>query len=439
MNTNNKRKALQNTLSGVTIALSMTLLVALAGAQEVAGGGANKDDHTYKGAMRDMARIKEAGVITVKGDENWDSMLGFGKDSDMAEMMTMMMVGGSGMEHMKMAGMRPGMKMDKKNMKGMAMTQQGLPVTVTLTQNPPAVGDNTLDVLVSDVSGKPVTGLKLMAAVAMTSMDMGTEHPKSIEGKDGHYAVPVKFSMKGPWRVTLTNDGKADKSSAVRTTLDFNVDGKTKWKMPSSRGASSSTMPDMAMSDKTVDKKADTKKIEPPAASGEKTPDSVAQKPATPAPVAITPAPAKTAVDDKAAGKTIEKATDDKAPAKGVETAPAPETTKPAPDKTAPTQTPGYQVILNTPAKSLKVGKNMLDVTVLDPAGKPVIGAKVTAAVEMTSMDMGVTRPKAKEDKAGHYLSEVTFSMKGPWRVTMTVTPPKQKPFTKALDFNVPK
>ncbi len=95
--------------------------------------------------------------------------------------------------------------------------------------------------------------------------------------------------------------------------------------------------------------------------------------------------------------------------------------------------------MLNTASNAVKVGKNMLDVTVLDPDGKPVTGAKVTAAVEMTSMDMGVTRPKAKGDKAGHYLSEVTFSMKGPWRVTMTVTPPKQKPFTKALDFNVPK
>ena len=451
---NNKHNTIRNIqnirhVANITLlAIGLTLLTGLAGgAQEVAGGGASKDDHTSKGAMRDMSRIKEAGVITVKGDENWNDMLGFGKDSDMAEMMTLMMVGGSGMEHMKMAGMRPGMKIDKKNMKGMAMAQQGLPVTVTLTQNPPAVGDNTLDVLVSDANGKPVTGLKLMAAVAMTSMDMGTEHPKSVEGKDGHYTVPVKFSMKGPWRVTLMNDGKVDKSSAVQTILDFNVDGKTKWKMPTSRGTSPSTMPDMAMSDKSPDKKADTKKIEVSAASGGKTADVVAQnkpktdsapqKPETPAPVATTPAPAKTAADDKATGKTVVKTTEDMTPAKGVET--APDTTKPAGDKTTPAQTPGYQVMLNTPAKSLKVGKNMLDVTVLDPAGKPVIGAKITAAVEMTSMDMGVTRPKAKEDKAGHYVSEVTFSMKGPWRVTMTVTPPKQKPFTKALDFNVPK
>ena len=86
----------------------------------------------------------------------------------------------------------------------------------------------------TDASGKPATGLKLMATVAMTSMDTGTERPKAVEGKDGHYTVPVKFSMKGPWRVTVMNDGKADKISAVNTSLDLNVDGKTKWTQPKS-------------------------------------------------------------------------------------------------------------------------------------------------------------------------------------------------------------
>ena len=102
---NNKHNTIRNIqnirhVANITLlAIGLTLLTGLAGgAQEVAGGGASKDDHTSKGAMRDMSRIKEAGVITVKGDENWNDMLGFGKDSDMAEMMTLMMVGGSGME-----------------------------------------------------------------------------------------------------------------------------------------------------------------------------------------------------------------------------------------------------------------------------------------------------------------------------------------------------
>src|SRR5207249_4612855 len=125
-----------------------------------------------------------------------------GKDSSMAEMMTLMMVGGSGMEHMKMGPMKPGMKMAAPG----ANSPQGLPVTVTVTPNPPVVGDNTLDVTIMDASGKPVKGLKLAAAVGMTSMDMGTERPKATEGPDGHYTLPVTFSMKGPWRVALATD-----------------------------------------------------------------------------------------------------------------------------------------------------------------------------------------------------------------------------------------
>ena len=346
MNTQSKHTTIRN-LTGVTaLTFGLTLLVSFAGAQEVAGGAATREDRVYKGAMREMPGLKEAGITTVKGDENWDDMLGFGKESTMAEMMTLMMVGGSGMEHMKMAAMKPGMKMDKSSMPRMAMELQGLPVTATLAQNPPAVGENTVDVFVTDANGKPVTGLKLMATVAMTSMDMGTERPKSVEGKDGHYSVPVKFSMKGPWRVVLMNDGKADRNHAVQATLDFNVDGKTKWQQPKPMGGM----------------------------------------------------------------------------------------------KMAMTGTPSgdWTVTVNTDPKTLAVGKNMLDVTILDAAGKPVTKAKVMGAVEMTSMDMGVTKPKAQEGKDGHYTVPVEFSMKGPWRVTLTVTPPRQKPFTKVLDFNVP-
>ena len=82
----------------------------------------------------------------------------------------------------------------------------GLPVAATITPNPPVVGDNKLDVIVIDAKGKPVTGLKLTSTVGMTNMDMGTARPTAVEGPDGHYSLPVKFSMKGPWRVTLTSD-----------------------------------------------------------------------------------------------------------------------------------------------------------------------------------------------------------------------------------------
>ena len=436
MNTNNKR----TTRRLAALTLGMTLIGAVAGAQEVAGGGANKDDHTYKGAMKEMSRLKESRVVTVKGNENWDKTLGFGKDSNMMEMMTMMMVGGSGMEHMKMAGMSSKMRMGssgemetgESDSKGMAMdAAQGLPVTVTLKQNPPAVGDNMMDVVVKDASGKPVTGLKLAATVAMTSMDMGTEHPKLVEGKDGHYAVPVKFSMKGPWRVLLTNDGKADKSSAVHTTLDFNVDGKTKWTQPN-------PMASMKMQAGTKAPADDMAGMKMPAegVSGAKPPS--ADKTATKTPVADATATSTTVPDTSAAKTPAADATGTKTPAKGTVASKAPADDMAGMKMPATSAAAGvWKVTVNTDAKTLAVGKNMLDFTILDAAGKPVTGAKVMGSVEMTSMDMGVTKPKAQEGKNGHYTVPVQFSMKGPWRVTLTVTPPKQKPFTKALEFKV--
>lgn len=290
-------------------------------------------------AMPPVSRLQPKRVVTVTGTEDWESLRGFGKDAPMAEMMTLMMVGGSGMEHMKMAPMKRG----GRQMAGMDMgapapstpsaaaSQNGLDLHAIISPNPPIVGDNTLDIEATDGSGKPVTSLKLSVSVAMTSMDMGTEHPKVVEGRDGHYTTAVNFSMKGPWRVTFTGSAAGNPTGGlVRTGLDFNVGSQEKWGTP-----------------------------------------------AVP------------------------------------------------------------KVVLNTPPAALKVGKNALAFDLLDGAGRPITGAKVTTTVGMTSMDMGTAHPKAQEGKGGRYATEVEFSMAGPWRVTLTIVPPNQKPFTRSLDFNV--
>jgi nitrogen fixation protein FixH len=338
-----KKQALQRTLgmlAGLSaLAFAATLPVRSAHAQDAVGS--STQNAPSKEAMKDVPRLKEKQILTVTGKEDWSALTGFGADAGMAEMMTQMMVGGSGMEHMKMGPMKPGMKM--ASMPGMPMgvgaSSGGMPVTVTLSQNPPIIGDNTLDVLVTDAGGKPMTGLKLMASVAMTSMDMGTAKPKVTEGKDGHYAVTAAFSMKGPWQVTLMTDPKAKKGAALHTALTFDVGSKDKWVSPQA----------------------------PKAEAG------------------------------------------------------------------------GWQVIINNKSDMFKVGMNTLDVTVLDPTGKPVTGAKITSSVAMTSMDMGTAKPKVTEGKNGHYTTAAEFSMKGPWRVSVTVTPPNQKPFRKDFDFTIAK
>ena len=121
-------------------------------------------------------------------------------------------------------------------MSGMDMPQKPearMPFSVTATLDPaaPRTGDNTLDLTILDADGKPATGLKLTATVAMTSMDMGTTHPAVTETGHGHYTTKVVFGMDGPWRVVVRNGGN---KVAV---LDFEAGAKTPWKSPQVKAA----------------------------------------------------------------------------------------------------------------------------------------------------------------------------------------------------------
>ena len=128
----------------------------------------------------------------------------------------------------------PGMDMG-----GMKTAQKPTPVplSVTATINPaaPRTGDNTVDLLVTDAAGKPITGLKLTASVAMTSMDMGTSHPAFTEKGNGHYTAKVTFGMDGPWRVVIRSQG------TKVAVLDFEAGAKTPWKFPQGKAASGSS------------------------------------------------------------------------------------------------------------------------------------------------------------------------------------------------------
>ncbi len=303
---------------------------------------------TMRESMINMPMATPKRIWTVTGTEDWAMLRGFGQATGMVNMMNSMMVGGSPMRNMKMG------KMDMKMAEMPTPTPEeartasddtavpakdasAMTVTAAATPNPPVVGDNTLDVTVADASGKPVTGLKLAATVAMVSMDMGTAHPAVTEIGGGKYRTTVNFSMAGPWRVTVAGDG-----GKVKQSFDF------------------------------------------------------------------------------AAGSTS-------APSAPAQAAPA---------QSAPAAAAGPATIAAALASPASVGSaNTLRVTVTDPDGKPVTGAKISSSVAMTSMDMGTTHPAFKEMGGGNYEGKVGFSMAGPWRVTVKVTPPGQKPQTKAFDF----
>ncbi len=421
-----------------------------------------------------------------------------------------------GMSGMDMSGA-------KRPQKPMAAS---LSVTATINPVAPKSGDNTLDLLITDAAGKPVTGLKLTSSVAMTSMDMGTTHPAVTDAGNGHYKAIVNFGMDGPWRVVVRGQG------AKIAVLDFEPGSKTPWKSPQIKaflGASSAVpvpaakppaadaMAGMDMSGSKDTGKADAAKPDAMAGmdmSGGKSqakPDAMAGMDMSGKNGGMTDmkmgiADMKTAVIPQLQETGTYVATGDEnwkmqagfghnagmvgmmnkmmvggSGSEGMKMAPMKmkfdekNYAKPTGDDAdagdmagmdmggkdggtgksgssgkagdmggmkmaAPAggSTPAASVpvqITATTASAPKAGDNALTISLTGAQGKPVTGAKITTSVAMTSMDMGTTHPAVTEEGGGKYTTTTTFSMAGPWRVKVKVTPPGQKPQTKAFDF----
>ena len=374
-----------------------------------------------------------------------------------------------------------------------ASTTKSLSVTATLNPTAPQTGDNTLDLLVTGPDGKPATGLKLTTSVAMTSMDMGTTHPAFAETGGGHYTAKVSFGMDGPWRVVVRSQ-----NSKV-AVLDFNAGSKTPWKSPQIKttGAvptqpaapAANVMPGMDMSgtaaepaDKTDAgmggmKMGDAKPMKMTGIGDMKTATIPELKETGTytatgtedwkmqtgfghnAPMVgmmnqmmvggsgsegMKMAPMSMKFDEKnyakpegdeAAGTDDMAGMDMGGKDKGIKRdAPAPASPGPAsPSPAAPASAPSaVAATINAP----KSGNNALQITVTDAQGKPITGAKITTSVAMTSMDMGTTHPAVKDIGNGKYAATVNFSMAGPWRVNVKVTPPGQNMQIKAFDFD---
>ena len=78
-------------------------------------------------------------------------------------------------------------------------------MTAVLSPDPPkAQQNNRLTLTLAGPDGKPLTGAKVEASVAMTSMDMGTTTPAIQEIGGGKYQGSIVFAMAGPWRITAT-------------------------------------------------------------------------------------------------------------------------------------------------------------------------------------------------------------------------------------------
>ena len=346
----------------------------------------------------------------------------------------------------------------------LALPSEAQPLSVTASLNPaaPQTGDNTLDLMIADAAGKPVTGLKLTTSVAMTTMNMGTAHPVVSEAGRGHYTTRVKFGMDGPWRVNVLA------SSSKIAVLDFNAGSQTPWKSPQGGTQASVESSGMAgmkttgMDDMKTATVPELKETGTYTASG--TEDWKIQAGfGRNAPMVgmmnqmmvggsgmegMKMAPMTMKFDEKNYARPDASEAD--SPASGA--------AKVGDNKVAATKvgdamagmdmgtvkldTPEAKPAVSGPVKitaimtsAPKSGDNALTISITDAQGKPVAGAKITASVAMTSMDMGTTHPAVAGKGAGQYAATVNFSMAGPWRVTVKVAAPGQKVQTKAFDF----
>jgi hypothetical protein len=104
----------------------------------------------------------------------------------------------------------------------------------------------------------------------------------------------------------------------------------------------------------------------------------------------------------------------------------APEVPSPAEGQTAT-----YDVQTKINPEPPRMGANVLDIVVENKnTKKPVRGLKIKAKVYMTSMDMGIEEPKIREVSPGKYRTKVTFSMKGPWAVKLSLPEGGEKVLT---------
>jgi hypothetical protein len=95
-----------------------------------------------------------------------------------------------------------------------------LRIWITTSPNPPKPGNATLDAYVIDSNGQPVDDAVLTYNINMTNMNMGTSVLRPSLVGDGHYSRVARFSMAGPWRVTITIARGGQTSTAA---FDFTV------------------------------------------------------------------------------------------------------------------------------------------------------------------------------------------------------------------------
>ena len=333
-------------------------------------------------------------------------------------------------------------------------------MTATIKPNPPIMDENVLDFVIVDVAKKPISGLKLTASVAMTSMDMGTSYPPVKEVSPGHYQTKPLFLMSGPWRVTI-----ADKSPSIKIPLDFEIGNKKKWvhdpiSIGSAPMAAKQQGGEVAASPTPPSPKETA--VTPVQAVPRIVSNDVPPQVSTDMPMTMHASSLMPELQEKGSyvasgdekwdlrtgfGKNYQMVAmmflmmvegsgmeGMKMAAMNMDFGPA-NFTDDGPEVTpAPMSQSNMKLVAKLVGPS-KVGENDIQLSLADANGNAIVGAKIQSSVAMTSMDMGTSHPAVKEVGKGIYTVRAAFAMAGPWRITFTVTGLDGQSGTFGFDF----
>lgn len=115
------------------------------------------------------------------------------------------MMGAIGMGDWKMESARPmEMEVHAAQVKPVEKKVGALSVTVSTTPESAKLGDNTLRIQVKESAGQPVTDAAVSLEYTMDMPGMMIDKAEAKHAGAGVYEAPVRFTMAGPWGVTVS-------------------------------------------------------------------------------------------------------------------------------------------------------------------------------------------------------------------------------------------
>jgi Cu(I)/Ag(I) efflux system membrane fusion protein len=146
-----------------------------------------------------LAGLREGEQVVTSGNFLLDS------ESKLQSATSMMaMMGAIGMGDWKMESARP-MEMGGQVAQAKPTEKKigSLLVTVSTTPESAKLGDNTLRIHVKDIISKPVTDATVSIEYTMDMPGMLIDKAEAKHTVEGIYETPVRFTMAGPWGVTV--------------------------------------------------------------------------------------------------------------------------------------------------------------------------------------------------------------------------------------------